>query len=312
VRISARPTRKELPFMSLRPRSWLLPLLALVLAASARAQDMGTLERIAQTGTINLGHREYAMPFSYYDNKKQVVGYSHELALRVLEGIKAELKLPALTLRLVPLTAQNRIALVQNGTVDLECAATSHTVERERLVSFSSSIFVVGLRLLVHKDSAIRDFGDLGGHTVVVTTGTTSERLLRTYNENQGRRIRIALARDQGAAFKMLEEGKAQAVMHDDALLYGERAKSKNPDDWQVVGTPLASEVYGCMLRRGDTAFKQVVDRALERLLRSGEARALYTRWFQRPIPPKGLNLGWPPSDALLELYRNPNDRPLG
>lgn len=298
--------------MSFRPRPRLLPLLALVLAAAGvRAQDMGTLERIAQTGTINLGHREYAMPFSYYDSRKQVVGYSHELALRVLEGIKAELKLPALNLRLVPVTAQNRMSLVQNGTVDLECAATSHTVERERLVSFSTSIFVVGLRMLVHKDSGLRDFGDLGGHTVVVTTGTTSERMLHTWNESHGRRIRIALARDQGAAFKMLEEGKAQAVVHDDALLYGERAKSRKPDDWLIVGTPLASEVYGCMLRHGDTAFKQVVDRALERLLRSGEARTLYTRWFQRPIPPKGLNLNWPPSEALLELYRNPNDRPL-
>jgi glutamate/aspartate transport system substrate-binding protein len=298
--------------MSVRLRPWLLPLLALLLAMPARAQDMGTLERIAQTGTINLGHREYAAPFSYYDGKKQVVGYSHELALRVLEGIKAELKLPALTIRLVPLTVQNRIPLVQNGTVDLECAATSHTLERERLVSFSNSIFVVGLRLLVHKDSGIQDFADLAGRTVAVTAGTTSERALRTYNETHGRRIRIAPAADQGSAFRQLEEGKAQAVMHDDALLYGERAKASQPDDWLVVGTPLASEVYGCMLRRGDTAFKQVVDRALERLMRSGEARALYTKWFQRPIPPRGLNLSWPPSEALLELYRNPNDRPLG
>jgi glutamate/aspartate transport system substrate-binding protein len=260
--------------MFFRPRPWLLPLLALLLAAAARAQDMGTLERIAQTGTINLGHREYAVPFSYYDGKKQVVGYSHELMLRLLESIKAELKLPALTIRLVPVTTQNRIPLVQNGTVDLECAVTSHTLERERLVSFSNSIFVVGLRLLVHKDSGIRDFADLAGRAVAVTAGTTSE--------------------------------------HDDALLYGERAKAKKPEEWIVVGTPLASEVYGCMLRKGDTAFKQVVDRGLERLMRSGEARQIHTRWFQRPIPPKGLNLNWPPSEALLELYRNPNDRPPG
>ncbi|WP_051242133.1 transporter substrate-binding domain-containing protein [Azohydromonas australica] len=301
--------------MFFRPRPWLLPLLpllALLLAAAARAQDMGTLERIAQTGTINLGHREYAAPFSYYDGKKQVVGYSHELMLRLLESIKAELKLPALTIRLVPVTTQNRIPLVQNGTVDLECAVTSHTLERERLVSFSNSIFVVGLRLLVHKDSGIRDFADLAGRAVAVTAGTTSERVLRTYNENQGRRLKILLAREQGAAFKLLESGEAQAVMHDDALLYGERAKAKKPEDWIVVGTPLASEVYGCMLRKGDTAFKQVVDRGLERLMRSGEARQIHTRWFQRPIPPKGLNLNWPPSEALLELYRNPNDRPPG
>ncbi|NML18758.1 transporter substrate-binding domain-containing protein [Azohydromonas caseinilytica] len=297
--------------MSFRSRLGLL-LLGLLLGAAVRAQDMDTLERIAQTGTISLGHREGSVPFSYYDDRKQVVGYSHELMLRVLDAIKAELKLPALTIRLVPVTTQNRIPLVQNGTVDLECAATSHTVERERLVSFSHSIFVVGLRLLVHKDSGIRDFADLAGRTVAVTGGTTSERLLHTYNERHGRRLQIRVTRDQSATFRLLQEGKADAVMHDDALLYGERAKAPRPEDWIVVGTPMASEVYGCMLRRGDTAFKQVVDRALERLMHSGEARQIYTRWFQRPIPPKGLNLGWPPSEALLELYRHPNDRPLG
>lgn len=303
--------RRLLPWLLLL--LWVLPpLLALLGAPAARAQDMGTLERIAQTGTINLGHREYAVPFSYYDDRKQVMGYSHELMLRLLEGIKAELKLPALTIRLVPVTAQNRIPLVQNGTVDLECAATSHTAERERQVSFSHSIFVVGIRLLVHKDSGIHDFADLDGRRVAVIAGTTSERLLHTWNESHGRRARVLLARDQGDAFRLLEEGEAQAVIHDDALLHGQRAKARKPEDWRVVGTPLASEAYGCMLRKGDAAFKQVVDRGLERLMRSGEALRIYQRWFQRPIPPKGLNLNWPPSEPLLQLYRHPNDRPLG
>jgi glutamate/aspartate transport system substrate-binding protein len=308
--LRSRP-RRLLPWLLLL--LWVLPpLLAVLAAPAARAQDMGTLERIAQTGTINLGHREYAVPFSYYDDRKQVTGYSHELMLRLLDGIKAELKLPALNIRLVPVTAQNRIPLVQNGTVDLECAATSHTAERERQVSFSHSIFVVGIRLLVHQASSIQDFADLEGQRVAVIAGTTSERLLHTWNESHGRRAKVLLARDQGDAFRLLEEGQAQAVIHDDALLHAQRAKARRPEDWRVVGTPLASEAYACMLRRGDAAFKDVVDRGLERLMRSGEALRLYTRWFQRPIPPKGLNLNWPPSEPLLQLYRNPNDRPPG
>ncbi|WP_119153684.1 glutamate/aspartate ABC transporter substrate-binding protein [Caldimonas tepidiphila] len=295
-----------------RVREWLLAGLGLLAAPLACAQDIGTLDRIAQTGTINLGHREQSVPFSYYDQKNQVVGYSHELMLRVLDTVKAELKLPALTIRLVPVTAQNRIPLVQNGTVDLECGSTTHNAERARQVAFSTSIFVVGTRLLVRRDSGIRDFADLGGKTVVVTAGTTSERLLRTFDERQGGRLQIVTARDHGESFKLLEAGRAQAFMMDDALLYGERAKASRPEDWVVVGTPMSSEVYGCMMRRGDTAFKQVVDRGLERLMRSGEAQRIYAKWFQRPIPPKGLNLNWPPSEALLELYRKPNDRPLG
>ena len=145
---------------------------------------------------------------------------------------------------------------------------------------------------------------------MVVTTGTTSERLLQTFNEKNGGRVSIVTARDHGEAFQLVESGRAKAFMMDDALLYGERAKAIAPDDWVVVGTPMSSEVYGCMMRLGDPAFKKVVDAALTRLMQSGEALKLHSKWFQRPIPPKGLNLNWPPSEALLELYRVPNDKP--
>ena len=275
----------------------------------AQAQTSDTLKRIAQTGTINLGHRESSVPFSYYDGKRQVIGYSHDLMLKVLDAVKTELNLPALTIRLVPVTAQNRIPLVQNGAVDLECGSTSHNLERERQVAFSVSIFIIGTRLITTRDSGIRDFPDLVEKRVVVTAGTTSERLLQTFSERNGGRVNIDSARDHGESFQMLESGRAKAFMMDDALLYGERAKAINPDDWVVVGTPMSSEVYGCMMRLGDTAFKNVVDAALTRLMQSGEALKLYAKWFQRPIPPKGLNLNWPPSEALLELYRAPNDK---
>jgi glutamate/aspartate transport system substrate-binding protein len=290
-----------------------MTVLALWLASgSAWAQvDNNTLRRIAETGTINLGHRESSVPFSYYDQRKQVVGYSHDLMLRVAEAVKAELKLPALTLRLVPVTSQNRIPLVQNGTVDIECGSTSNTVERARQVAFSTSIFVVSTRLLVDRASGIKDFGDLSGRRVVVTAGTTSERLLRTYNEGRGGRITVVTARDHNDAFQAVEAGKVDALMLDDALLYGERAKAAEPQRWIVTGTPMSSEVYGCMMRRGDPVFKEVVDRCLTRLLRSGEAMKIYTRWFLKPIPPRNLNLNWPASEALLALYRSPSDQAL-
>jgi len=297
-------------------RSCLFPLsVCLALLAgqgAAQAQEVNTLRKIAETGTINLGHRESSVPFSYYDQRKQVVGYSHELMLRVLDTIKAELKLPALTIKLIPVTTQNRIPLVRNGTVDLECGSTTHNAERARQVGFSTTFFIAGTRLMTRRGSGIRDFPDLTGKTVVVTAGTTSERLLRTYTERNGLRITTLPARDHGESFQALESGRADAFMMDDALLYGGRAKAERPDDWVVVGTPMSTEAYACMMRKGDPAFKAVIDRGLTELMRSGEALKIYSRWFQSPIPPKGLNLNWPPSPALLQLYKLPNDQPLG
>ena len=280
-------------------------------ASCALAQDASTLEKIAATSTISLGHRESSVPFSYYDNKHQVIGYAHDLMLKAVEGIRSELKLAAITIKLVPVTSQNRIPLVVNGTVDLECGSTTHTADRARKVAFSNTIFVVGTRLLTGKGSGIKDFPDLTGRSVVVTAGTTSERLLRKYNEERAAAIKIIAAKDHGESFRELESGHAAAFMMDDALLYGERAKATNPDAWVVVGTPMSYEAYACMMRKDDTAFKKVVDASLARVMTSGEAMKLYARWFTQPIPPKGLNLGWPVSDAVRELYRAPNDRPI-
>ena len=277
----------------------------------ARGWSSDTLTRIEQTHTINLGHRESSVPFSYYDNKKQVIGYSHDLMLRVAEHIRHAVGLPALTLKLVPVTAQNRIPLMVNGAVDLECGSTTHNVERARQVLFSTSFFVISTRLMTHRQSGINDFADLAGKRVVVTAGTTSERLLRTFVEETATRLQFITAREHSESFQLLESGRVDAFMMDDALLYGERAKANRPEDWVVVGTPMSSEAYGCMLRKDDHRLKAIVDRELTRLMTSGEALALYTKWFQQPIPPKNLNMNWPPHDKLLQLYRAPNDQPL-
>ncbi len=279
-------------------------------AAPVMAEELtGTLKKIKDTGVISLGHRESSIPFSYYDNKQQVVGYSYEIQMKVVDAIKKDLKLPRLDVKLVPVTSQNRISLVQNGTVDLECGSTTNNTERQQQVAFSNTIFIIGTRLLTKKDSGIKDFPDLAGKRVVTTAGTTSERLIRKMNEDKKMNMSIVSAKDHGESFLTLESGRAVAFMMDDALLYGEIAKSKKPGDWIVVGTPQSREAYGCMLRKSDAPFKKLVDATIAKFETSAEAPQLYKRWFQSAVPPKGLNLNFPMSEDMKQLYRKPNDK---
>jgi glutamate/aspartate transport system substrate-binding protein len=277
-------------------------------------EPVGTLARIKESRVIALGHRESSIPFSYYDDKQQVVGYSHEIMLKVVDAIKEQLQIPNLQTKLVPVTSQNRIPLVQNGTVDIECGSTTNNVERQRQVAFSNTIFIVSTRLMVSVDSFkdnIKDFPDLKGKTVVATAGTTSERLLRKMNEEKKMDLQIISAKDHGESFLMLETGRAVAFMNDDVLLFGERAKAKQPDRWVIVGTPQSREAYGCMMRKDDVPFKKMVDETIARLGASGELAQLYDRWLRNPIPPKGLNLMFPMSSEMDALFKNPNDKAI-
>ena len=283
-----------------------------VALGQARAQNLGpTLQKIKDSGTISLGHRESSIPFSYYDDKQQVVGYSHELMLKAVDAVKKELALPKLGVKLTPVTSQNRIPLVQNGTIDIECGSTTNNLERQRQVGFSNTLFIVGTRLLTKKDSGIKDFPDLTGKNVVTTAGTTSERLLRKLNEDKGMKMNVISAKDHGESFLTLESGRAVAFMMDDALLAGEVAKARRAADWVITGTAQSREAYGCMLRKDDPQFKKVVDAAIAQAMTSGEAEQLYKKWFLSPIPPKGLNLNLPLSDDMKQLFKNPNDKAL-
>lgn len=268
-----------------------------------------TLQKIKSLGSLTLGHRESSVPFSYYDDNQQVIGYSQELMLIAVEAIKRELGLPTLEVKMMPVTSQNRIPLVVNGTVDLECGSTTNNSERQKQVDFSTSLFIIGTRLLTRKDSGIKDFEDLQGKTLVTTAGTTSERLIRKMNTERNLGLNIISAKDHGESFLTLETGRAVAFMMDDALLFGEVAKSKRPQDWVVTGMPQSMEAYGCMLRKGDGEFKRLVDGALTAAMTSGVAERLYHKWFQSPIPPKGLNLNFPLSEPMRALYAKPNDR---
>lgn len=270
--------------------------------------DSPTLKKIAHNGVIVVGHRESSIPFSYYDNQQKVIGYSQQYSDAIIAAIKTRLNKPDLKIKFIPITSQNRIPLLQNGTYDFECGSTTNNAERQRQADFSNTIFIVGTRLLVKKDGAIHDFSDLKDKAVVVTSGTTSEVLLNKMNDSQKLGLKIISTKDHGDSFRTLETGRAVAFMMDDALLAGERAKAKNPAQWQILGTPQSHEAYGCMLRKNDPGFKQLIDTTFARIQTSGEAANWYDRWFKHPIPPKNINMNFDISTEMQALFKHPND----
>ena len=285
---------------------------AILMAQPAFSQELtGTLKKIKDSGTITLGARESSAPFSYSLGGTQFVGFSVDLMMKVVDRLKTELKMPDLKYTIIPFTAQNRIPLIQNGTLDFECSSTTNTLERQQQVAFSTSFFVIGTKLLTAKDSGIKDFTDLKGKNLSTTAGTTSERLINKYNETQNAGINVMAARENTQSFLAVDSGRAVAFMMDDAILYGERAKSKNPDKWVVVGTPMSREAYGCMMRRDDAPFKKLVDEVLTEQMKSGAINANYKKWFESPIPPRNTSLDFPQSADLKALYANPNDKAI-
>ncbi|HEB3533281.1 glutamate/aspartate ABC transporter substrate-binding protein [Burkholderia cenocepacia] len=284
--------------------------LACALAGAAHAQALtGTLKKIKDTGVVSLGIRESSVPFSYSDNQQKNIGYSRDIASRVIDQLKTELNLPNLAVKEIPITSQNRIPLLQNGTIDFECGSTTNTLERQRQAAFSNSIFLYGIRFSTRKDSGVKDFADLAGKTVATTAGTSDERLLRKLNEEKAMNMTIISAKDHAEAFMNVTTGRAVAFVMDEPLLYGEIAKDRNPGAYAVAGTPLVHENYACMMRRDDPAFKRVVDGVIAKMQTSGAAEKLYDQWFMQPIPPKGVSLNYPLSAEMKQLFKNPTDQ---
>ncbi|BET96190.1 glutamate/aspartate ABC transporter substrate-binding protein [Xenorhabdus taiwanensis] len=293
-------------------RKLMLTMMLLSAVGAAHAEELtGTLKKIKDNGIIVVGHRESSVPFSYYDNRQNVVGYSQDYSNLIVDAVKKTLDMPNLQVKLIPITSQNRIPLLQNGTFDFECGSTTNNVERQKQAAFSNTIFSVGTRLLTKKDSGIKGFDDLAGKNVVVTSGTTSEILLNKLNDEKQMKMRIISAKDHGDSFRTLESGRAVAFMMDDALLAGERAKAKKPDQWIIVGKPQSEEAYGCMLRKDDLQFKKLIDNVIANTQTSGEAEKMFDRWFKEPIPPKKLNLNFSMSDEMRALFKSPNDKAL-
>ncbi|MFM0191453.1 glutamate/aspartate ABC transporter substrate-binding protein [Paraburkholderia strydomiana] len=288
----------------------LLTFSALDDARAAEPELAGTLLKISKEHVVTIGYRDASVPFSYYDADQKPIGYSIDVANLIIERIKMVVKSPDLKVRTIPITSQNRISLLQNGTIDFECTSTTNNVERAQQVSFSNSFFVIGTRLLVNRKSGIKDFDDLKEKTVVVGAGTTSEKILRKMNVEKSMSMDVISAKDHTESFLMLSTGRAKAMMMDDALLAGERAKARNPSDYEIVGTPRTYEAYGCMLRKNDAPMKAVMDAAIIEAQKSGVAAKMYQRWFQQPIPPKRINLDFPLSPRMQALFANPGDKP--
>jgi glutamate/aspartate transport system substrate-binding protein len=286
-----------------------LALLITALPLQASAQEGATLDKIRSTGTITIGHRDSSIPFSYTTGSAEPVGYAIDICNEVVSAIKRKLSLPALKVQYQAVTSQNRIPLVQNGTVDLECGSTTNSTARQQQVSFSPSYIMVGVSAAVKKSSGIQSFADMNGKTIATTTGTTSIPLLRARKETQNLQVSELYGKDHSDSFLLLESDRAVAFVMDDVLLAGQIASSKNPDAYKIINEALRQEPYGIMFRKDDPQLKALVDGTVTELMTSGRINAMYAKWFVSPIPPRGINLNFPMSEATRDLYRNPNDR---
>ena len=273
-------------------------------AAGAAAEKIDTLKRIRETGTLLIGVREASVPFSFLDAQKQPQGYSVDLCLKVADAIKSELKLPRLEIKFVSVSSANRIPALLDNKIDLECGSTTNTRDRQKQVAFAYTTFVAGIKMLAKTSSNINGIEDLRGKTVVVTKGTTSEKMMKQLNDERVLKLNIIEMTDHNDSFKAVADGTAVAFPMDDVLLYGLISKSAKPDDFVVVGKYLSVEPYAIMMRKDEPQLERVVDRALTDLFQSGEIRRIYAKWFAT----KDLTV--PLNSLLKEAFSAPNTYP--
>lgn len=276
---------------------------------TAAAEETSTLKKIRDSGAVTLGYREASFGFSYVDGGPKPIGYSLDICHRILEAVKADLKLPNLEVRYQPVTSQNRIPLVANGTVDIECGSTTNLVERQKDVAFSPDIFRYNVRMAVKANSGIKSIADLQGKTVVTTAGTTSFRLLRLADRGKNLDVNQLAGKDHTESFLLVDSGRAAAFVLDDILLAGQIANARNPKEFAIVGESLRTENQSLMFRKDDPDFKALVDRVVTGMMKSGELERLYNKWFMSPIPPKGININYPMNAETRDAFLNPSSK---
>lgn len=287
--------------------------LAVLAAPAAVAQTpSSTLDKVKASGAITVAYRESSIPFSYLDDKAQPIGFGWEICGRIVDAVKKATGRNDLTVNTQAVTSANRIPLLQNGTIDIECGSTTNNSERGKQVAFAINYFYTGTRFLVKAGSPVKGLNDLKGKKVVSTTGTTNFRIMRGLNDEKGLGFELIGAKDHAESALLVQQGRADAFAMDDILLYGLRASAQNPAELAVVGEAIQVEPYAIMLRRDDPAFKALVDDTLSGLMKSGEFTRLYKKWFESPIPPKGINLNAPMSAELLDNLKNLSDKPAG
>ena len=282
-----------------------------IAAAPAFAQDTGTLKKIKDSGSVTMGVRESSGGLSFTLGDGKFAGFHVELCERALADIRKQLGMSQLNIKYQPVTSQNRIPLMQNGTIDIECGSTTNNAARQKDVAFAVTTFVEEVRIAAKANSGISSIAQLNGKNVATTTGTTSVQLLRKHERATGVDFKEVFGKDHADSFLLLESGRADAFVMDSQILAGLIAKSKSPADFKVVGEVLNVEPINIMMRKDDPAFKKAVDDSLIKLMKSGEIAKIYDKWFMQPIPPANVRIGLPASEATKAAWANPNDKPV-
>ncbi len=289
-------------------------LLAFAIAAAAAtgafAQANDTLAKVKASGEITMGVRDSSGALSYTLGDGKYAGFHYELCQRIIANVEKAVG-KKLTVKYLPVTSQNRIPLVQNGTVDIECGSTTNNATRQKDVSFALTTYVEEVRIAVKGASGITSLAQLNGKKVATTTGTTSVQLLRKHERAANVNFNEVFGKDHSESFLLLESGRADAFVMDGQILAGNIATAKNPGDYKIVGEVISVEPIAIMLRKDDAAFKKVADDTLRDMMKSGEIAKIYDKWFVQPIPPKNTKVGLPVSDATKNAWANPNDKPL-
>ena len=284
-------------------------LVATGLLASTVAQA-DTLKKVAESGKITVAYRESSVPFSYLAGPGAPVGFAVDITNAVVDAVKKRVNNPALKVELQAVTSQNRIPLLQNGTIDLECGSTTNNSVRGKDVQFAINYFYTGTRLLTKKSSGVKNYADLARKKVASTSGTTNAQVIRKYNRDNNLDMEIVLGKDHDDAVLLVDSGRAEAFAMDDILLFGLLGNQRNPADWAVVGDSLQVEPYACMLRKDDSQFQALVNGVIGGMMKSGEFEKLYAKWFNAPVPPRNQNLGLPMSKELRDNLVAQSDKP--
>ena len=284
--------------------------IAVAAAGGALAQAGDTLAKVKASGEITMGVRDSSGALSYTLGDGKYAGFHYELCQRIIANVEKAVG-KKLTVKYLPVTSQNRIPLVQNGTVDIECGSTTNNATRQKDVSFALTTYVEEVRIAVKANSGITSLAQLNGKKIATTTGTTSVQLLRKHERAQNVNFNEVFGKDHSESFLLLESGRADAFVMDGQILAGNIATSKNPADYKIVGEVISVEPIAIMLRKDDPAFKKVADDTLRDLMKSGELAKIYDKWFVQPIPPKNTKVGLPVSEATKNAWANPNDKPL-
>ena len=283
-----------------------LAALACTLVAGPVLAQEGTLDKIKKTGAITVGHRDASIPFSYLNDQQQPIGYAMDICASIVDAVKKQLNMPNLKVNYQLVTSANRIPLMANGTIDLECGSTTNNMERQQQVSFTNTYFIPANRWVSKKSAKLHSLNDLKGKTVVSTAGTSNIKLLTQINADKNLGMNIISANGHPEAFQMVETGRAVAFVMDDILLAALVANSRNPGEFELSKDFLSLEPYGAMLRKDDPAFQKVADDATAALYKSPKMTQLYAKWFLKPIPPKNVNLNVPMSAQLKKVLANP------